>query len=85
MRVHKDGVRWAAVISWTPAQRDRWAASALRCSGRRREALTALRELAADYERRLHCPDHTWTRQARTSHACALQWSLRVLRVLRGE
>lgn len=50
--------------SWTLAQRDWWATSALRYSGRWREALTVMRELVADYER-LHGPDHRWTLQAR--------------------
>ncbi|WP_268771147.1 tetratricopeptide repeat protein [Streptomyces sp. Je 1-369] len=49
---------------WTLAQRNWWATSALRHSGRWREALTVMRELVADYER-LHGPEHRWTLEAR--------------------
>ncbi|MFD6433847.1 tetratricopeptide repeat protein [Streptomyces venezuelae] len=49
---------------WTLAQRDWWANSALRYSGRWREALAVMRELVADYER-LHGPEHLWTLEVR--------------------
>ncbi|MEU5898206.1 MULTISPECIES: tetratricopeptide repeat protein [Streptomyces] len=49
---------------WTLAQRNWWATSALRYSGRWRAALTVMRELAADHER-IHGPEHRWTLETR--------------------